>query len=202
MHDWDVGTGDGKSATFAGGAEGPPVSAIEQSYRRLLTAIAADLEHPDLKRTPARAARAFAFMTSGYGQTVRSVVQEGVFKQDERGLVRVHGVEFFSLCEHHLLPFFGSCDVTYAPNGKILGLSKIARIVDLYAHRLQVQERLTSQIARALEEVVEPRGVLVKIEARHLCMAMRGVRKLGSTTVTTVGLGSLVNAYDGGGASP
>lgn len=145
-------------------------------------------ENPDregLQRTPERVAKAMAWLTRGYRDDVQSIVGQGVFQEDHENMVMVRDVELYSLCEHHLLPFFGRAHVAYIPNGKIVGLSKIPRIVDMFARRLQVQERLTEQIAEAIEDVLEPHGVGVVIEAAHLCMMMRGVEKQSSKTITS-----------------
>ena len=143
-----------------------------------------DARRPGLRATPQRFARAIRFLTRGYEVEPRDVVGNGIFEAEGEGVVLVKDVEFHSLCEHHLLPFFGRVHVAYLPGKKIIGLSKIPRLVDLYARRLQVQERITEQLADALVQVLEPRGVLVVAEARHLCMAMRGVEKQHSATAT------------------
>jgi GTP cyclohydrolase I len=143
-----------------------------------------DARRPGMKDTPKRFAKAMRFLTSGYELDPESVVGNGVFAAEGDGVVVVRDVEFYSLCEHHLLPFFGRVHVAYLPGRKIIGLSKIPRLVDLYARRFQVQERLTEQVADALMKLLEPRGVAVIAEARHLCMAMRGVEKQQSATAT------------------
>lgn len=143
-----------------------------------------DVNRDGLRRTPRRAAEALRYLAGGYEADLATAVGNGVFAAEGQGTVLVRDVEFFSLCEHHLLPFYGRIHVAYAPGRRIIGLSKIPRIVDLYARRLQVQERLTEQIAEALVQVLAPRGVMVTAEARHLCMAMRGVRSRTSATVT------------------
>jgi GTP cyclohydrolase I len=145
-------------------------------------------EKPDregLARTPERVAKAMAYLTRGYKDDVRTIVGQGVFEEDHENMVMVRDIELYSLCEHHLLPFFGRAHVAYIPNGKIVGLSKLPRIVDMFARRLQVQERLTEEIAGAIEEVLAPHGVGVVIEAAHLCMMMRGVEKQSSKTITS-----------------
>ncbi|HKE00569.1 MAG TPA: GTP cyclohydrolase I FolE [Planctomycetota bacterium] len=157
--------------------------------RDLLTALGEDADRNGLQRTPERVERAFRFFTSGYHRTVEDIVGKGIFEQETDEMVIVKDIELYSLCEHHLVPFFGKAHVAYLPDRRLLGLSKIARIVDLYARRLQVQERLTTQIAKALEKAMEPRGVAVVIEAAHLCMMMRGVEKQNSVTVTSCMLG-------------
>ena len=145
-------------------------------------------EKPDregLARTPERVAKAMAYLTRGYKDDVRTIVGQGVFEEDHENMVMVRDIELYSLCEHHLLPFFGRAHVAYIPNGKIVGLSKLPRIVDMFARRLQVQERLTEEIAGAIEDVLAPHGVGVVIEAAHLCMMMRGVEKQSSKTITS-----------------
>lgn len=141
-------------------------------------------EREGLIRTPERFAKAFQHLCSGYLHTAADVVGEGVFAAEGHGLVAVREVEFYSLCEHHMLPFWGKASVAYYPGAKILGLSKIPRIIDLHARRLQVQERLTESVAADIEKLIEPRAIVVKIEAQHLCMMMRGVEKQGSSTTT------------------
>jgi GTP cyclohydrolase IA len=138
-----------------------------------------------LIKTPDRVAAAMAWLTRGYDQTAAEVVGDALFTEDHENMVVVRDIEFYSLCEHHLLPFFGTCHVAYIPNGKVVGLSKLPRIVEVFARRLQVQERLTDQVAGAIESVLQPRGVGVVVEASHLCMMMRGVEKQGSKTITS-----------------
>jgi GTP cyclohydrolase I len=150
----------------------------------ILSHLGEDSRRPGLRDTPKRFAKAMRFLTSGYEADPASVVANGIFEAEDDGLVTVRDVEFYSLCEHHLLPFFGRAHVAYLPGRKIIGLSKIPRLVELYARRLQVQERLTAQVADALMDVLEPRGVRVIVEAQHLCMAMRGVQKQMSSTMT------------------
>lgn len=157
---------------------------LENAAGLLLRGSGDDPEREGLQRTPARFAKAFDYLCSGYHQTAAGVVGEGVFSAEGRGLVTVRDVEFYSLCEHHVLPFWGSVTVAYYPGERILGLSKIPRLVDVFARRLQVQERITEQVADALVELVAPRAVAVRVAARHLCMMMRGVEKQGSETVT------------------
>lgn len=166
-----------------------PEDPIAESVRRILEAVGEDPGRLGLTKTPDRFARAFRFLTSGYGRSVRDIVGTGVFDQETDEMVIVKDIELYSLCEHHLVPFFGKAHVAYLPSTRILGLSKIARIVDLFARRLQVQERLTTQIAHAIEEALCPLGVGVVIEAAHLCMMMRGVEKQNSVTVTSCMLG-------------
>lgn len=158
--------------------------------REVLLELGEDPEREGLLRTPERAARALVDFTRGYRQSVQDVLNQAVFTESVDDMVLVRNIEMYSLCEHHLVPFFGSAHVAYLPDGKIIGLSKIARIVELYSRRLQVQERLTHEIAHAIEEAIAPRGVGVVIEARHLCMMSRGVEKQQSSMVTSCVLGS------------
>ena len=153
--------------------------------RRQLALVGEDPEREGLQRTPERVARSLAALTAGYTMDVADVVGQGVFAEDSDQMVMVRDIEMYSLCEHHLLPFFGKVHVAYVPDGKIIGLSQLPRIVEVFARRLQVQERLTQQIADAVCEVLQPRGVGVVIEASHLCMMMRGVEKQNSSTITS-----------------
>ncbi len=162
----------------------------EALIRQLLENLGEDPGREGLLRTPERVARSFAELTQGRTQSVQQAVGEGVFHEDCSEMVLVKDIEFYSLCEHHMLPFFGRVHVAYIPNGKILGLSKIPRIVDVFARRLQVQERMTVQIAEAIQEVVGPKGVGVVADASHLCMMMRGVQKQNSSTMTSCLLGT------------
>ena len=166
---------------------------MEEHWAKIIEAIGEDLDRPGLADTPMRAARAFEFLTRGYGQSVEEVVNNALFPSDSSEMILVQDVELYSLCEHHLLPFIGKCHVAYLPTGKVLGLSKVARIVDLYARRLQIQEALTVQIAETIMEVTEAEGVGVIIEARHMCMMMRGVEKQNSVMKTSAMLGSFRN---------
>jgi GTP cyclohydrolase IA len=169
---------------------------IERAVREILIGIGEDPDRSGLKDTPSRVARAYAEQFAGLGQHPKDVLTT-VFDADHDEMVLVRDIEMFSTCEHHLTPFFGFAHVGYIPNerGQITGLSKLARLVDVYAHRPQVQERMTSQIADSLMEVLEPRGVIVVVEAEHLCMAMRGVRKPGAKTVTSAVRGSFRSSY-------
>ena len=160
------------------------VDPLADSARALLLHVGEDPRRAGLQKTPERFAKAMRFLTGGYEVEPRDVVGSGIFPAEGDGVVLVRDVEFHSLCEHHILPFFGRVHVAYLPGNRIIGLSKIPRIVDLYARRLQVQERITEQVADALVELLEPRGVIVVAEARHLCMAMRGVEKQHSRTAT------------------
>jgi GTP cyclohydrolase IA len=170
--------GDGQEAEFEG------------LIRRQLELLGEEPDREGLLRTPQRVARSLAWLTRGYRQDARSAVGEGVFAEAHDHMVMVRDIELYSLCEHHLLPFFGKAHIAYIPAGRILGLSKLPRLVEVFARRLQVQERLTGQIADAVYEVLEPRGVGVVIEAMHLCMMMRGVEKQNSKTITSALLGS------------
>jgi GTP cyclohydrolase I len=158
---------------------------FEALVRRELELLGEDPDREGLLRTPARVARALKWMTQGYGSSAKEVVGNGIFKEAHDNMIMVRDIELYSMCEHHMLPFFGKAHVAYIPNGKIVGLSKIPRIVDVYAQRLQVQERLTEQIAEGLCSVLNPAGVGVVIEAYHLCMMMRGVQKQNSKTITS-----------------
>jgi len=157
----------------------------EKLIRRELELIGEDPEREGLLKTPSRVAKAMEFLTQGYASSAEEVVGKGIFKEDHDNMIMVRDIELYSLCEHHMLPFFGKAHVAYIPNGKIVGLSKIPRIVDVYARRLQVQERLTEQIAEGLCRVLNPSGVGVVVEAYHLCMMMRGVEKQNSKTITS-----------------
>jgi GTP cyclohydrolase I len=158
---------------------------FEKLIRRELELLGEDPDREGLLKTPQRVANSLAFLTEGYSSSAEEVVGKGIFKEEHDNMIMVRDIELYSLCEHHMLPFFGKAHVAYIPNGKIVGLSKIPRIVDVYARRLQVQERLTEQIADGLCRVVNPSGVGVVIEAFHLCMMMRGVQKQNSKTITS-----------------
>ncbi len=162
---------------------------LEALYGRLIQAIGEDLEREGLRGTPRRAAAALRYLTSGYHQTLENVLGGAVFEAESEDMVIVRDIELYSLCEHHLLPFVGKCHVGYLPRGKVIGLSKVARIVEMYARRLQIQERLTKQIADAIQKAIAPRGVAVVVEAKHLCMMMRGVEKQNSVMTTSAMLG-------------
>ncbi|MEE9393118.1 MAG: GTP cyclohydrolase I FolE [Planctomycetota bacterium] len=164
-------------------------ASIEDLTSKLLSKIGEDPEREGLMKTPARVARAWDDLTTGYHANIQEIVNGAIFEEDANEIVLVKDIEIYSLCEHHLLPFYGKCHVAYIPNGRVVGLSKLPRIVDAFARRLQVQERLTTQIANAVNEVLAPQGVAVIIEASHLCMMMRGVQKQNSTTTTSAMLG-------------
>ena len=167
-----------------------PQESIANLVRRMLAVLGEDPNREGLRKTPERFERALKFLTSGYHQNLDSVLNGATFSVHYDEMVVVKDIEFFSLCEHHLLPFFGKAHVAYLPSQKVLGLSKIARLVNMYARRLQIQERMTSQIADAIAEKISPEGVGVIIEARHLCMQMRGVEKQHGQAVTSAMLGS------------
>jgi len=163
---------------------------IEKVIHTLLTELGEDPSREGLRRTPDRFSRAISFLTSGYETDIRKILNSAVFREKYSEMVVVKSIDLYSLCEHHLLPFFGKAHVAYVPNGRIVGLSKIPRLVEAFARRLQVQERLTQQIADTLYEVLEPEGVGVVIEARHMCMMMRGVEKQNSLATTSAMLGT------------
>ena len=163
---------------------------MEEQYRAILEMIGEDPRRGGLLDTPARAAKAMSFLTRGYDETLEEVVNSALFDSETSEMILVQDIELYSMCEHHMLPFIGKCHVAYVPTGKVLGLSKVARIVDMYARRLQIQENLTKQIAEAIQEVTEASGVGVIIEAQHMCMMMRGVEKQNSKMKTSVMLGS------------
>jgi len=165
------------------------VDQIAKAYRELLRSIGEDVDREGLHRTPNRAARALEFLTQGYRQDLDEIINDAVFDSSASEIVLVKDIELYSLCEHHLLPFIGRAHVAYIPNGKVIGLSKIARIVDVFARRLQIQENLTTQIAESLMNCLEPCGVAVVVEAKHLCMMMRGVEKQNSVMKTSCLLG-------------
>ncbi len=163
---------------------------MKDAFAHIITSIGEDLSRDGLQETPKRAAKAFEFLTRGYRQTVDDVVNGALFESDSNEMVLVKNIELYSLCEHHLLPFIGKCHVAYMPKGKVLGLSKVARIVDMFARRLQIQENLTLQIANTVETVTGAAGVAVIIEAQHMCMMMRGVEKQNSEMTTSAMLGA------------
>jgi GTP cyclohydrolase I len=183
----------------------------QELYRELLTRVGEDPGRDGLLATPGRMEKSMAFLTKGYDEDPLRILRGALFDVDYDEMVIVKDIELFSLCEHHLLPFFGKVHVAYIPSGKVIGLSKIPRLVEVFARRLQVQERLTRQIADAIQEAIEPQGVGVVMEARHLCMMMRGIEKQHSSTTTSAMVGcfrqketraeflSLVNRRDGGG---
>lgn len=162
---------------------------MEKIYKELLLSIGENLERDGLKATPRRAAKAFEFLTKGYKEDIKEVINGAIFESDNDEMIIVKDIEMYSLCEHHLLPFFGKCHVGYIPQGRVMGLSKVARVVDVFARRLQIQENLTKQIADTIMEQTGALGVGVVIEAQHLCMMMRGVEKQNSVMKTSCMLG-------------
>ena len=167
-------------------------AAFKELVAEMIRRLGDDPDREGLKETPERVAKSMAFLTQGYGMKSDDVINGALFEDGHRNMVLVKDIEMYSLCEHHLLPFFGKVHVAYIPNGKIVGLSKTARLVEVYARRLQVQERMTEQIAQAIWERVEPEGVGVVVEAYHLCMMMRGVQKQNSKTITSAMRGSFL----------
>ena len=164
---------------------------MEQAFAKIIAAVGEDLNRPGLKDTPKRAAKAFQFLNNGYEKDLDEVINGALFPSDNEEMVIVKDIELYSLCEHHLLPFIGKCHVAYLPSGKVLGLSKVARIVDMFGRRLQIQENLTKQIADTIMEVTDAKGVGVVIEAQHMCMMMRGVQKQNANMKTSVLLGKM-----------
>lgn len=162
---------------------------MKDLFAQIIEAMGEDLSRPGLKDTPARAAKAYQFLTKGYDQSLTEVINGALFPSDCNDMVIVKNIELYSMCEHHMLPFIGKAHVGYIPSGKVLGLSKVARIVDMYSRRLQIQEQLTHQIANSIQEVTDAAGVGVIIEAQHMCMMMRGVEKQGSSMKTSSMLG-------------
>ena len=163
---------------------------IEEQIRQILTDIGEDPDREGLLKTPERVRRSLEYLTRGYKQDVNSVIHDAIFNEDCDDMIIVRDIEFYSMCEHHLLPFFGKCHIGYIPQGKVFGVSKLARLVDVFARRLQIQERMTKQIAGQIMESIMPEGVGVVVEAQHLCMLMRGVQKQNSTMMTSCMLGS------------
>ena len=163
----------------------PIAEEIKINFERIIDLLGEDTDREGLKKTPLRAAKAMKFLTEGYEMEPKQIMQNAIFNEDYNEMVIVKDIELYSLCEHHLLPFFGKAHIAYIPNGKIVGLSKIPRVVDVFSRRLQVQERLTEQVLDCINETLEPIGVGVVIEASHMCMMMRGVQKQNSTTTTS-----------------
>ena len=164
----------------------PALEDLKNHYRSIITLLGEDAEREGLLKTPERVAKAMLTLTKGYHMDPHEVLRSAKFQEEYSQMVIVKDIDFFSLCEHHMLPFYGKAHVAYIPNGKVTGLSKLARTVDVYARRPQIQERLTVQIADALERTLNPKGIMVMLEAEHTCMTMRGIKKPGSKTVTTV----------------
>jgi GTP cyclohydrolase I len=178
-----------KSVRRVGEVDGLAGFSTQEIYRELLARLGEDPDRSGLAATPARVEKSMAFLTKGYAEDPQKVLRGALFDVDYDEMVIVKDIEMFSLCEHHLLPFFGKVHVAYIPKGKVIGLSKIPRLVEVFARRLQVQERLTRQIADAIQEAISPQGVGVVMEARHLCMMMRGIEKQHSSTVTSAMVG-------------
>jgi len=169
------------------------ISKLAEAYHSILDGIGEDVQREGLLKTPERVSKALAFMTSGMGTNPSDILTSALFTEDNDEMVIVRDIEVFSLCEHHMLPFFGKAHVAYIPDGKIVGLSKIPRVVDAFARRLQVQERLTEQIRDCIQDTLHPKGVAVVIEAQHLCMQMRGVEKQGCVTTTSAFTGAFLD---------
>lgn len=163
---------------------------MKEHFAAIIEAVGEDLERPGLQKTPERAAKAFEYLTRGYHQDLDDVINNALFPSDSNEMIVVKDIELYSMCEHHLLPFIGKAHVAYIPTGKVLGLSKIARIVDMFARRLQIQEQLTTQVAETIQNAVQAAGVGVVIEAKHMCMMMRGVEKQNSVMKTSAMLGT------------
>ena len=168
------------------------VDSLSKKYAEILSGIGEDVEREGLMKTPERVAKAMAFLTSGMGTDPAEILKSALFAEDNDEMVLVRDIEMFSLCEHHMLPFFGKAHVAYIPNGHIVGLSKIPRVVDVFSRRLQVQERLTEQVRDCIQSTLNPKGVAVVIEAQHLCMQMRGVEKQGCVTTTSAFTGAFL----------
>lgn len=164
---------------------------LESSFRQIIDAVGEDVKREGLIDTPKRAAKAMEFLTQGYRQNLDEIINNAIFESDNDEMVIVKDIELYSLCEHHMLPFIGKCHIAYIPNGKVLGLSKFARIIDMFARRLQIQENLTRQIAEAVQQVTGAKGVGVVIEAKHMCMMMRGVEKQNSVMSSSMMLGTM-----------
>ncbi|MGL5079471.1 MAG: GTP cyclohydrolase I FolE [Waterburya sp.] len=184
----DRNTHNGQAAQIKATSEAAKEKMMEAVYT-MLESVGEDPEREGLLKTPKRVAEAMQYLTSGYNQSLEDLVNGAIFDEGHNEMVLVRDINFFSLCEHHMLPFMGRAHVAYIPNQKVVGLSKLARIVEMYARRLQVQERLTRQIAEAVQEILDPQGVAVVMEATHMCMSMRGVQKPGSWTVTSAMIG-------------
>ena len=174
----------------------PKAGKIAENVKEILSSLGEDPDREGLQRTPERVEKALQFLTGGYTENIAKLVNGALFSVDYDEMVIVKDIEFFSMCEHHMLPFYGKAHVAYIPDGKVIGLSKIPRIVDVFARRLQVQERMTQEIAQTLMEILKPKGVAVACDAQHFCMMMRGVEKQHSATVTSAMLGEFANERD------
>lgn len=172
------------------------IELLSESYRNIIIAAKENPEREGLIDTPVRAAKAFQYLIHGYGQNPKEILKSALFTEASKQIIVVKDIEIYSLCEHHLLPFFGKAHIGYIPNGKICGLSKIPRVVEAFSRRLQLQERLTAQITECIQEVLEPIGVAVVIEAQHLCMSMRGIQKQNSVTTTSEFTGAFLKNYN------
>ena len=168
------------------------LNALKKSFEGIISHVGEDASREGLLKTPERAAKAMQFITQGYEQDASAILKSALFEEEHQQMVLVKDIEMYSLCEHHMLPFFGKAHIAYIPNGKIVGLSKLPRVVDVFARRLQVQERLTRQIRDCIQETLQPSGVAVVIEARHMCMQMRGVQKQNSVTTTSAFTGEFL----------
>ncbi|MEE9446987.1 MAG: GTP cyclohydrolase I FolE [Arenicellales bacterium] len=171
-------------------AESKKSERIAEHYSAIMTELGEDVKREGIVKTPLRAAKAMQFLTEGYDQNLEDVINNAIFETDNDQMVILKDIEFYSMCEHHLLPFIGKCHIAYLPKGKVIGLSKLARITNMFARRMQIQENLTQQIALAVESAIDARGVGVVIEAKHMCMMMRGVQKQGATMQTSMMLGT------------
>ena len=187
----DRNTHNGQQVSIKPASSEDVKAEMMDAVQKIIEGVGEDPQREGLLKTPKRVAEAMQFLTQGYNQSLETIVNGAIFDEGHSEMVLVRDIDIFSLCEHHMLPFMGKAHVAYIPNQKVVGLSKLARIVEMYARRLQVQERLTRQVAEAIQTILEPQGVAVVIEATHMCMVMRGVQKPGSWTVTSAMLGSL-----------
>ena len=186
----DKGATKGFERTDAYNAE--HLDALQDGFESIIVNLGEDISREGLAKTPERAAKAIQFLTQGYEQNAQEILESAIFQEEHQQMVLVKNIEMYSLCEHHMLPFFGKAHIAYIPNGRIVGLSKIPRVVDVFARRLQVQERLTHQIRDSIQKALDPMGVAVVIEAQHMCMQMRGVQKQNSVTTTSAFTGEFL----------